>query len=163
HHDHLGIGKPDASGDSIYNGARDNASGDAQVLAIAKAYLALTERPKRSILFLFVAGEEKGLLGSLAHSLHPTFPAGRHVADINYDSANIWGRTSDVNLISQGKSSLDKVVEKFAAVQKRTVAGDQFPDKGFFYRSDQFSFARIGVPSIYIHSGTHFVGHPEGW
>jgi Zn-dependent M28 family amino/carboxypeptidase len=163
HHDHLGIGKPDASGDTIYNGALDNATGDAQVLSIAKAFTALKERPKRSILFLFVAGEEKGLLGSLAYSRHPTFPAGRIAADINYDGGNIWGKATDVNVISLGKSSLDKVVEKIAASQGRTVAGDQFPEKGFFYRSDQFSFAKIGVPSIYLHSGTHFRGRPEGW
>jgi Zn-dependent M28 family amino/carboxypeptidase len=163
HHDHLGIGKPDASGDTIYNGAVDNAAGVAQVLAIARAYTALSEKPKRSILFLFVAGEEKGLLGSLAYALHPTLPPGRIAADINYDGGNIWGRTSDVNVISLGKSSLDKVVEKIAATQQRTVAGDQFSEKGFFYRSDQFSFAKIGVPSIYLHSGTHFRGKPDAW
>jgi Zn-dependent M28 family amino/carboxypeptidase len=163
HHDHLGIGKPDASGDTIYNGAVDNAAGVAQVLAIARAYTALAEKPKRSILFLFVAGEEKGLLGSLAYSLHPTIPPGLIAADINYDGGNIWGRTSDVNVISLGKSSLDKEVEKIAATQQRTVSGDQFPEKGFFYRSDQFSLAKIGVPSIYLHSGTHFRGKPDAW
>ncbi len=163
HHDHLGIGKPDATGDTIYNGAVDNAAGVAQVLAIAKAYTELAEKPKRSILFLFVAGEEKGLLGSLAYSLHPTIAPGRIAADINYDGGNILGRTSDVNLVSQGKSSLDKVVEKVAATQQRTVSGDLFPDRGFFYRSDQFSFAKIGVPSIYLHSGTHYRGHPDAW
>jgi Zn-dependent M28 family amino/carboxypeptidase len=163
HHDHLGIGKPDATGDTIYNGAVDNATGVAQVLAIAKAYTALPERPKRSILFLFVAGEEKGLLGSLYYSLHPSIPPGRIAADINYDGGNILGRTSDVNVISLGKSSLDAEVAKIAATQQRTVVGDQFPEKGFFYRSDQFSFAKIGVPSIYLHSGTRFRGHPDAW
>jgi Zn-dependent M28 family amino/carboxypeptidase len=163
HHDHLGIGKPDKTGDTIYNGAVDNAAGDAQVLAIARAYTSLPERPKRSLLFLFFAGEEKGLMGSLYYSLHPTIPPGRIAAIINYDGGNIWGKTSDVNLISQGKSSLDKVVEKVAATQGRIVRGDQFPDKGFFYRSDQFSLAKIGVPSIYLHAGTEFPGKPQGW
>jgi Zn-dependent M28 family amino/carboxypeptidase len=163
HHDHLGIGKPDKTGDTIYNGAVDNAAGVAQVLAIAKAYTSLPERPKRSLLFLFFAGEEKGLMGSLYYSLHPTLPPGRIAAIINYDGGNIWGKTSDVNLISEGKSSLDKVVEKVAATQGRTVRGDQFADKGFFYRSDQFSLAKVGVPSIYTHAGTEFIGKPQGW
>jgi len=163
HHDHLGIGKPDATGDTIYNGAVDNATGDAQVLAIAKAFAALSERPKRSLLFLFVAGEEKGLLGSEYYARHPTFPAGRIAADINYDGGNIWGRATDLTYIGLGKSSLSDVVQKIAATQGRTVVGDQFPEKGFFYRSDQFSFAKVGVPSIYLHSGTHFRGRPDTW
>jgi Zn-dependent M28 family amino/carboxypeptidase len=163
HHDHLGIGKPDATGDTIYNGARDNASGDAEVLSIAKAFAALTERPKRSVLILFVAGEEKGLLGSEYYARHPTFPAGRIAADINYDSGDIWGRTTDLTYTGLGKSSLSEVVQKVAATQGRTVVGDQFPEKGFFYRSDQFSFAKVGVPSIYLNSGTHFRDRPEGW
>jgi Zn-dependent M28 family amino/carboxypeptidase len=163
HHDHLGIGAPDASGDTIYNGAEDNASGDAQLLAIARAMTALHERPRRSILFLFVAAEEQGLLGSEYYAAHPTVAPGRIAADINYDGGNLWGRTRDLTYIGLGKSSLDRVVRAVAARQERIVEGDQFPDRGFFYRSDQLSFARIGVPAIYLHSGTDFRGRPAGW
>jgi Zn-dependent M28 family amino/carboxypeptidase len=132
----------------------------AQLLAIAKAYAALPQPPKRSILFLFVAAEEQGLLGSEYYAKHPTFPPGKIAANINFDGGNILGRTTDLTYIGLGKSSLDKVVQDLAAQQGRTVVGDQFPDKGFFYRSDQFSFAKIGVPAIYLDNGTHLRGKP---
>ncbi len=163
HHDHLGVGEADASGDSIYNGALDNASGCAQVLAIARAFAALPEAPRRSILFAFVAAEEQGLLGSEHLARHPPVPAGLMAANINLDGANIWGRTSDVSFIGYGKSSLDAIVEARAAEQGRIVRGDQQPDKGYFYRSDQFNLAKIGVPAVYLDSGTEFVDRPEGW
>jgi Zn-dependent M28 family amino/carboxypeptidase len=163
HHDHLGIGEPDKTGDKIYNGAVDNAAGVAQVLAIARAFSALPERPKRSVLILFVAGEEQGLLGSDYYARHPTFAPGKIAANINYDGGQILGRTTDLTYVGLGKSSLDKVVQDIAATQGRTVVGDQFPDKGFFYRSDQFSFAKIGVPAIYLDAGTHFRGKPDAW
>lgn len=163
HHDHLGIGEPDKEGDRIYNGAMDNAAGTAQLLAIARAFSELPQRPRRSVLFLFVAAEEQGLLGSEYYSRHPTFHPGRIAANINYDGGNIWGRTEDLAFIGYGKSSLDKVVETLAARQDRKVVGDQFPDRGFFYRSDQFNFARIGVPAIYLDTGTRFRGKPESW
>jgi len=163
HHDHLGIGKADADGDQTYNGAMDNAAGTAQVLAIARAFAALPERPKRSILFLFVGAEEQGLLGSEYYARNPTFPPGRIAANINFDGGNIWGRTEDLTFIGMGKSSLDKVVQSLAARQGRKVVGDQFPDRGSFYRSDQFAFARIGVPAIYLDAGTRFRGKPENW
>ena len=145
HHDHFGIGEPDASGDRIYHGAVDNASGCAQVLA------------------LFVAGEERGLLGSRYYAEHPTFPAGRIAADINIDGGNIFGRTRDATSIALGKSSLDEIAARVAATQGRVVKGDQFPDRGYYYRSDQFSFARIGVPALYFADGTDFIGRPPGW
>ncbi len=163
HHDHFGIGTPDSTGDKIYHGAEDNASGCAQVLAIARAYMALAEKPRRSILILFVAAEEQGLLGSLYFALHPTIPAGKIAADINYDGGNIVGRTRDVTLVSAGKSSLDQVIESIAHSQNRVVKPDQFPDRGYYYRSDQFSFAKVGVPGIYLDWGTDFVGHPAEW
>jgi Zn-dependent M28 family amino/carboxypeptidase len=163
HHDHFGIGAPDASGDRIYHGAVDNASGCAQVLAIARAYAALPERPRRSVLALFVAGEERGLLGSGFYAEHPTFPAGRIAANINIDGGNIFGRTRDVTLISLGKSSLDQVAEAVARYQGRVVKPDQFPDRGYYYRSDQFSFAKIGVPALFFDDGTDFVGRPADW
>jgi len=163
HHDHFGIGEPDKQGDRIYHGARDNAAGCAQVLAIAKAFAALPERPKRSVLILFVAVEEQGLLGSLYYALHPTIAPGRIAADINYDGGNIFGRTRDVTLTSSGKSSLDQVVEEAARLQGRKVIPDEYPDRGYYYRSDQFSFAKIGVPGIYLDMGLDFVGHPADW
>jgi Zn-dependent M28 family amino/carboxypeptidase len=161
HHDHLGLAEEGE--DRIYNGAVDNAAGVAQVLAIARAYTLLPEPPKRSTLFLFVAAEESGLLGSKYYSLHPSVPAGRLAAALNFDGGNIFGRTADVTLVGHGKSSLDGVAEAVAASQERTVKPDQFPDKGYYYRSDQFSLAKIGVPALYFDTGTEFVGRPEGW
>jgi Zn-dependent M28 family amino/carboxypeptidase len=163
HHDHLGIGEPDKTGDKIYNGALDNASGCATVVGIARAFAALPERPKRSILIAFVAAEEQGLLGSEYLAKHPTFPPGKIAANINYDGANVYGRTRDLSYIGLGKSSLDKLVAALAAKQGRKLIGDQFPDRGFFYRSDQFNFAKIGVPALYLKSGTDFIGKPAGW
>jgi Zn-dependent M28 family amino/carboxypeptidase len=163
HHDHFGIGEPDASGDRIYHGAVDNASGCAQVLAVARALAALPQRPRRSVLALFVAGEERGLLGSKYYAEHPSFPAGRIAANINVDGGNIFGRTRDVTLISMGKSSLDDIAARVAASQGRALKPDQFPDRGYYYRSDQFSFARIGVPALFFDDGTDFIGRPAGW
>jgi Zn-dependent M28 family amino/carboxypeptidase len=163
HHDHFGIGAPDASGDRIYHGAEDNASGCAQVLAIARAFSRLHERPRRSVIALFVAGEERGLLGSKYYAQHPSVPAGLIAADVNIDGGNIFGRTRDATLISMGKSSLDAVAETIAKSQGRTLQGDQFPDRGSYYRSDQFSFAKIGVPALYFSDGTDFIGQPAGW
>jgi Zn-dependent M28 family amino/carboxypeptidase len=163
HHDHLGIGKPNAAGDAIYNGALDNGAGCAQVLAIAKAFVALPTRPRRSIQIVFVAAEEQGLLGSRYYAEHPTFPAGAIAANINYDGGNIWGRTRDVTYVGKGKSTLDAIVEEMATRQGRVVKPDQFPDRGFFYRSDQFNFAKIGVPALYLNTGTDFIGKPDGW
>lgn len=162
HHDHLGRGEPDAEGDDIYNGARDNASGVAQILGIASAFAALPEPPRRSILFLLVAAEEQGLLGSQHYAQHPTFAPGKIAANINFDSGNIFGRTRDLVYIGYGKSSLDRVAEAVAAKQDRLVVGDLFPDRGFFYRSDQFNFAKIGVPAMYLDGGTDFRDDPDG-
>jgi Zn-dependent M28 family amino/carboxypeptidase len=163
HHDHLGVGAPDAEGDKIYNGAMDNASGVAQILAMGKAFKALPTPPRRSIMMLFVAAEEQGLLGSRYYAQHPTVPAGNIAANINYDGGNIWGRAKDIIYVGKGKSSLDADVDAIAKLQERIVTADQFPDRGFFYRSDQFNFAKIGVPALYLDTGTDFVGKPKGW
>jgi Zn-dependent M28 family amino/carboxypeptidase len=163
HHDHLGIGKPDKTGDKIYNGALDNASGMAQVLAIAKAFKALPQAPKRTTMMLFVAAEEQGLLGSEYFALHPTVPAGKIAANINYDGGNIFGKARNLTFVGKGKSTLDEVVESIASIQGRTVLPDQMPDRGHYYRSDQFSFAKVGVPAVYLDIGTDFEGKPEGW
>ena len=163
HHDHLGIGEPDAEGDKIYNGAIDNAAGTAQLLAIARAFAALPKPPKRSILFAFVAAEEQGLLGSEYLARNPPLPAGKIAANINYDGGNVLGRTKDLTFIGLGKSSLDQVVKTLAERQGRKLLGDQFPDRGFFYRSDQFNFAKVGVPAIYLDNGTEFIGKSAEW
>ncbi len=163
HHDHLGVGTPNDDGDDIYNGALDNASGTAQVLAIAEAFAALPERPRRSIMLTFVAAEEQGLLGSAYYAANPTVEPGRMAANLNYDGGNIWGRNRDVTYIGYGKSSLDAVIDQYAGEQGRTVKPDQFPDKGFFYRSDQINFARVGVPAVYLDTGTDFVDREPDW
>jgi Zn-dependent M28 family amino/carboxypeptidase len=163
HHDHLGVGQPDKRGDKIYNGAVDNASGCAEVLAIAKAFAMLPQRPRRSILIAFVAAEEQGLLGSLYLASHLPVPAGRVAANLNFDGGNVLGRTRDVTQIGLGKSSLDAIVRAIAGRQGRKLVGDQFPDRGFFYRSDQFSFAKVGIPAIHPEGGTDYIGKPAGW
>jgi Zn-dependent M28 family amino/carboxypeptidase len=164
HHDHLGIKEGAKPGqDNIYNGALDNASGVAAMLAIAKAMKALPEPPRRSVIFAAVAAEEQGLLGSAYLAAHPPIPAGRIAADINIDGINIWGRTRDLTMVGLGKSSLDDWIVKLAAMQGRVVVPDQFPDKGFFYRSDQFSLAKVGVPAAYFDAGTDVIGKPRGW
>jgi Zn-dependent M28 family amino/carboxypeptidase len=163
HHDHLGIGAPDTEGDKIYNGAMDNASGVAQILAMGKAFKALPTPPRRSIMLLFVAAEEQGLLGSRYYAEHPTIAPGKIAANINYDGGNIWGRAKDIIYVGKGKSSLDDEVDAIAKLQGRVVTPDQFPDRGFFYRSDQFNFAKIGVPALYLDTGTDFIGKPAGW
>ena len=163
HHDHLGIGSPDADGDNIYNGAMDNASGVAQVMAIASALKAMPEPPRRSVLVAFVGAEEQGLLGSAYYAANPTFRPGKIAANLNYDGGNIWGHTHDVTYIGLGKSTVDTIVNAIAMEQGRVVKPDQYADRGYFYRSDQFSFAKIGVPAMYLDTGTDFVDRPPEW
>ena len=164
HHDHLGMGaERDLRGDNIYNGAVDNATGVAALLTMAKAYGQMNPPPKRSILFAAVGAEEQGLLGSRFFAENPTLKPGKMAAVINMDGTNIIGRTHDVNVIGYGKSNLDSVVAAVAKSQKRIVTPDHFPDRGYYYRSDQFSLAKIGVPGVYLHSGIEVVGKPAGW
>jgi hypothetical protein len=164
HHDHLGMKHEARPGeDAIYNGAMDNASGIAALLAIGRAMSALPRAPRRSVLFAAVAAEEQGLLGSKYLAAHLPLPAGQLAANINMDGVNIWGRTRDLTMVGLGKSNLDDYVRALAAMQGRVVVADQFPDKGFFYRSDQFSFAKIGVPAAYFDSGTDVIGKPADW
>ncbi len=163
HHDHYGV-KPGPSGEPVvYNGALDNASGVAALLGVAEAFVALPERPRRSILFAAVAAEEQGLLGSDHLARHPPVPAGRLVANVNMDGMNIWGRTRDVAVIGLGKSSLDDWIRAVAEAQGRVVVPEAFPDKGAYYRSDHLSFARVGVPAAYVDAGTDVLGKPPGW
>ncbi|WP_164017294.1 M28 family metallopeptidase [Pyxidicoccus trucidator] len=164
HHDHLGMKQGKEEGeDTIYNGALDNAAGVAAMLAVAKAFRELPQPPRRSILFAAVAAEEQGLLGSQYLAEHPPVPAGLVAANINIDGANIHGRTRDLTVIGLGKSSLDAIITGLAKTQGRVVKADQLSDRGFFYRSDQFNFAKQGIPAAYFGSGMDFVGRPEGW
>ena len=163
HHDHLGIAKPDEDGDAIYNGARDNASGCATILGVAKAFGSLPEPPRRSILFLLVGAEEQGLLGSKLYAANPTVHPGKIAANINIDSAAIFGAARDVAVIGKGKSELEDLLVQAAAKQDRTVVDEPFPDKGYYYRSDQFNFAKIGVPALYFKAGTDSIEHGSVW
>ncbi|MGH9367241.1 MAG: M28 family peptidase [Thermoanaerobaculia bacterium] len=164
HHDHLGIQEGAGSGaDTICNGAVDNASGVAALLAIAQAYARLPKAPRRTILFASLAAEEQGLLGSEYLARHPPVPPGRIAANVNIDGLNIFGRTRDLTLIGAGKSTLDALVVALAKMQGRVVKPDQFPDRGFFYRSDQFNLSKIGVPAAYFDNGTDVIGKPPGW
>jgi Zn-dependent M28 family amino/carboxypeptidase len=165
HWDHLGIGEPNKRGDNIYNGAVDNASGVASVLAIAEAFSKLppNERPRRSILFLFPTAEEQGLLGAEWYSRHPLVPLNKTAANVNLDSMNILGRTNDFVPLGAERSSLSRVVEAVARDRKMTVQPDSRPEQGSFYRSDHFPFAKVGVPSISLKEGMDFVGRPKEW
>ena len=164
HYDHLGMKEdPKPSEDAIYNGARDNASGVAAMLEIARAMTALPKPPRRSVLFVAVAAEEQGLLGSRYLAAHPPLPLGHMAVDINIDEMNVWGRTRDLIMIGLGKSSVDDWVHAIAAMQGRHVKPDASPDKGFFYRSDQFPFARAGVPAAYFEAGTEVLDKPPGF
>jgi Zn-dependent M28 family amino/carboxypeptidase len=165
HWDHLGIGEPDKSGDNIYNGAVDNASGVACVLGIAEALTKLpaNERPRRSSLFLFPTAEEQGLLGAEWYAKHPLVPLRKTAGNVNLDSVNIMGLTKDFVPLGAERSTLRAVVETVARERGLTVAPDPRPEQGSFYRSDHFPFARVGVPSISLKEGNDFVGRPKGW
>jgi Zn-dependent M28 family amino/carboxypeptidase len=162
HWDHLGR-NTSIQGDQIYNGAIDNASGTAALLELAEAYTKLGAAPDRSILFLAVTAEEKGLLGAKYYAENPLYPVAKTVANINIDGMNQWGRTSDFTVIGLGNSSLDDVLREAAQAQNRTLQPDAEPEKGFYYRSDHFEFAKQGIPALYTDAGTHFVGKDEGY
>jgi Zn-dependent M28 family amino/carboxypeptidase len=157
HWDHLGK-DPAATGDQIYNGAADNASGVAAVLEIAKAFTRITPAPKRSILFLTVTAEEKGLLGAKYYASHPLYPLARTVANINLDVINLWGPTRDLISIGLGQTDLDDRLIAVARAQGRTVAPDADPEKGYYYRSDHFEFAKQGVPALDPKGGREYIG-----
>jgi Zn-dependent M28 family amino/carboxypeptidase len=158
HWDHFGISRA-VNGDSIYNGAADNASGVAALLTLAKAFMA-TPAPKRSVLFVSVTAEEQGLLGSQYYSVAPIYPLAKTLANINIDVLNTWGRTTDLTVIGLGASELDDYARAAASEQGRTLRPDAEPEKGFYYRSDHFNFAKQGVPAFYPGSGIDFVGKP---
>jgi Zn-dependent M28 family amino/carboxypeptidase len=157
HWDHLGVGAP-VNGDKIYNGALDNASGVATVLEIARAFTQIQPPPKRSILFLMVTAEEQGLLGSQYYATKPLYPLNKTVANINIDGVNQWGITKDLTVVGMGASDLDDYLKAAADEQGRVLRPDPEPEKGFYYRSDHFNFAKQGVPALDPDSGIDFVG-----
>ena len=157
HWDHFGVGDP-VDGDDIYNGALDNASGTAQVLEIARAFTQVQPRPKRSILFLLVTAEEQGLLGSGYYAEFPIYPLAKTVAVINVDTVNSWGRTKDLTVIGLGASQLDEYLRAAATEQGRVLRPDPESEKGFYYRSDHFNFAKKGVPALYTDAGVEYEG-----
>src|SRR5690242_4654170 len=162
HWDHLGRDST-LKGDQIFNGAADNASGCAALLDIAQAFTKLPTPPERSILFLSVTAEEKGLVGSKYYAEHPLYPLNKTAANINMDGINQWGRTSDFTVIGLGNSTLDDVLTRVLTADNRTVRPDAEPEKGFYYRSDHFEFAKQGVPALDTDAGTEFVGKPAGY
>jgi Zn-dependent M28 family amino/carboxypeptidase len=157
HWDHLGR-NPSLKGDQIFNGANDNASGVAGILEIAKAYTKLAEKPKRSILFVMVTAEEKGLLGAKYYATHPLYPLNKTAAEINIDEMNQWGATKDLTIVGYGNSSLDDLLTEVLKADNRIVRTDPQPEKGFYYRSDHFEFAKEGVPALYVNAGVDFIG-----
>jgi Zn-dependent M28 family amino/carboxypeptidase len=162
HWDHFGIGEPIA-GDKIYNGAKDNATGTAALIETARAFKRLPKPPRRSILFLAVTAEEQGLLGSEYYAAQPLYPLAGTLADINMDALNVNGRTKDLVIIGLGASELDDYARAAAKEQGRTLKPDAEPEKGFYYRSDHFNFAKLGVPALTVDEGTAFVGKPAAY
>ena len=162
HWDHLGR-DPRLPGDQIFNGAADNAAGVAVLLELARAYTALpaAARPKRSVLFLSVTAEEKGLLGSRYYAMEPLYPLTKTLANINMDGANQFGPTSDMATVGFGASTIDDVGMAVAAAQGRQMFPEAHPENGSYYRSDHFEFAKVGVPSYYPKNGTHYIGQPD--
>ena len=162
HWDHLGI-RPDQPGDNIYNGAIDNASGVAGLIALARAYVALPIRPKRSILFLATTAEEQGLLGAEFYLQSPLVPLDQTVACLNLDSLNVLGTTSDIVPLGATYSTLDPLVATVAREANLTISPDESPEQGRFFRSDHFPFVKRGIPSISLLAGQQVVGQSPEW
>ncbi len=162
HWDHLGM-VADMEGDNIWNGAVDNATGTGALLALAELFLAQPAPPERSVVFLAVTAEESGLLGSQWYVEHPVYPLETTVANINMDALNTWGRVRDVVVIGYGASELEDYLAEAAAAQDRVIVPEPTPERGFYYRSDHFMFARAGVPGLYAEGGTDSREYGNAW
>jgi Zn-dependent M28 family amino/carboxypeptidase len=162
HWDHLGT-DPTLEGDSIYNGALDNATGTAALVELAGAFMALPKSPERSIVFIALTAEEQGLLGSRHYAMNPVWPLRNAVAAINVDGLNIFGPTRDVGVVGYGRSEMDSVLAVAADDRGRTLRPDDEPEKGGFFRSDHFEFARHGVPALYVGAGLDDLRYGEDW
>jgi Zn-dependent M28 family amino/carboxypeptidase len=152
HWDHLGKDES-KQGDKIYNGAHDNATGTAASIVMAQAVAQLKPAPERSVSFLIVTAEEQGLLGSKYYSENPIIPINKTVANLNMDAMNVLGRTKDVSVIGMGKSELETYLQSAAVRQGRTLTQEDRPEAGYYYRSDHFSFAKLGIPALYAKGG----------
>ena len=162
HWDHLGM-VADMEGDNIWNGAVDNATGTAALLALAGLHLDQAAAPERTVVFLAVTAEESGLLGSQWYAENPVYPIATTVANINMDALNTWGRVRDIVVIGHGSSELEDYLAAEVTAQDRTLVPEPTPERGFYYRSDHFNFARAGVPSLYAEGGTDSREHGNDW
>ncbi|HUF13225.1 MAG TPA: M28 family peptidase [Longimicrobiales bacterium] len=162
HYDHLGIAEP-VDGDSIYNGAYDNASGVAALIEIAEGFSLMHPRPARSVVFLATTGEEMGLLGAEYYVRNPAVPLALTAAVINLDGVNVWGETDDIIVLGGERSTIGPFLQRRANDMNLRITGDRSPERGFYFRSDQFPFARAGVPAVKVEHGTHFRDRPAEW
>ena len=163
HFDHLGIGAPDSRGDTIYNGAVDNASGVALLLELARAASEARWRPKRSLLFLSVTAEEQGLVGSAYAAKHLPVPADRVAANFNMDETSVYGRSRDFTLLGLEKTTLGPLADSVAKTMRITLDPDAHPEQGSYFRSDHFNFAKAGIPAINVEHGWLFAGHDKAY
>ena len=162
HWDHLGRDST-LQGDQIFNGALDNASGVAALLELAEAFAKSETKPRRSVLFLAVTAEEKGLLGAKYYAENPVYPLTKTLANINMDGVNPWGATRDIEVVGYGQTTLEDDLAKVAMAEGRLIRPDSEPQKGRFYRSDHFEFAKVGVPGLYIKGGVIMIGRSAGY
>jgi Zn-dependent M28 family amino/carboxypeptidase len=153
HWDHLGVGKADEAGDTIYNGALDNASGTAGQLEIAKAFTSLKNKSARSVVFLWVTAEEQGLWGSAYYAQNPVYPKEKTVANINMDGINPYGKSKDIVLVGMGQSDMEDYLTAEAERVGRYVSPEPNPSAGYYFRSDHFNFAKAGIPALYTSEG----------
>lgn len=158
HWDHLGIGTPDEKGDSIYNGALDNASGTAGLLELARAFKSMKTKPERTIILLAVTSEEQGLLGSAYYAQNPIYPANKTVANINMDGLNRFAKTKDIIIVGEGQSDLEDYLKTEIEKDGGYISFDPHPEAGHYYRSDHFNFAKAGIPALYTETGIDVEG-----
>jgi len=163
HWDHLGIGTPDETGDSIYNGALDNASGTAGLLELARAFKSLKTPPERTIVILAVTAEEQGLQGSAYYAQNPIYPAKTTVAEINMDGLNYYGPTKDIVVVGKGQNELEDILKEEMDKVNREIDFEPHPEAGYYYRSDHFNFAKAGIPALYIENGVKVIGKDPGY
>jgi Zn-dependent M28 family amino/carboxypeptidase len=163
HWDHLGIGKPNEFGDSIYNGALDNASATAGLLELARAFKSMKTKPERTIVILSVTAEEQGLWGSAYYATNPVYPLNKTLANINMDGLNWYGKTKDIIVVGKGQSELEDILKEEATKVNREISFEAHPEAGSYYRSDHFNFAKVGVPALYTSSGIEVTGKEAGY
>jgi len=163
HWDHLGIGKADETADSIYNGAFDNASGTAGLIELARAFKSMKVQPERTIILLAVTAEEQGLWGSAYYAQNPIYPTAKTVANINIDGLNPFEKTKDIIIVGEGQSELEEYLKEAAEKAGRVTAFENHPEAGYYYRSDHFNFAKVGVPALYTSNGIDVIGKEAGY